>query len=118
MAASNPCMLFLGEIDKRTKTKPQTLSLSPGEGMDVYKCIVPLQHGGTINSHRAESPLLRLVEGKERWEASDHRQGVPPPKNWGGTEQNHTITFMVLKAKANVRRTSISSPRGISWALI
>ncbi|GFV47766.1 transposable element Tcb1 transposase [Trichonephila clavipes] len=34
---------------------------------------------------------------EERWEASD----LPPgalPQNWGGTELNHTVTCMVLKA--------------------
>ncbi|GFU86294.1 hypothetical protein TNCV_369501 [Trichonephila clavipes] len=44
----------------------------PGEGMDVCKCIVPARHGGTLNSHRAASLLVRFVEGETRWEASDH----------------------------------------------
>ncbi|GFU27415.1 uncharacterized protein TNCV_3323281 [Trichonephila clavipes] len=35
------------------------------------------------------------------WETPDHHQGVIPQKNWGGNEQNHTVTCMVLKAKAN-----------------
>ncbi|GFX27451.1 transposable element Tcb1 transposase [Trichonephila clavipes] len=30
--------------------------------MDVCKCIVPSRHGGTLNSRRAASPLVRLVE--------------------------------------------------------
>ncbi|GFU55098.1 uncharacterized protein TNCV_426041 [Trichonephila clavipes] len=34
--------------------------------MDVRKRIVPLLHGGTLNSCRAASPLARLVEGEER----------------------------------------------------
>ncbi|GFV25899.1 hypothetical protein TNCV_3868661 [Trichonephila clavipes] len=42
--------------------------------MDVCKCIVPLRHGGTLNSRRAASPLVWLVEGVERWEAPDHPQ--------------------------------------------
>ncbi|GFX50460.1 hypothetical protein TNCV_770321 [Trichonephila clavipes] len=42
-----------------------------GESMDVCKCIVPSRHWGTLNSHRAASPLVRLVEGEERWEAFD-----------------------------------------------
>ncbi|GFT07160.1 uncharacterized protein TNCV_1416501 [Trichonephila clavipes] len=42
------------------------------EGMDVCKCTVPPWHGGTLNSHRAASPLMRLVEGEERWDAPDH----------------------------------------------
>ncbi|GFV21790.1 HTH_Tnp_Tc3_2 domain-containing protein [Trichonephila clavipes] len=45
---------------------------NPGEGMDVYKCVVHLWHGDALNSRRAASPLVRLVEGEERWEA-------PPP---------------------------------------
>ncbi|GFU18236.1 hypothetical protein TNCV_1389021 [Trichonephila clavipes] len=43
--------------------------------MDVCKCIVPLRQGGTLNSRRAVSPLVRLVEGEERWDATDHPQG-------------------------------------------
>ncbi|GFY15169.1 hypothetical protein TNCV_1569821 [Trichonephila clavipes] len=34
--------------------------------MDVCKCIVPLRHGGTLNSGRATSPLVWLVDGIER----------------------------------------------------
>ncbi|GFW94460.1 hypothetical protein TNCV_2701811 [Trichonephila clavipes] len=60
--------------------------------MDVCKCIVTSRHLGTLNSRRAASPLIRLVEGKERWEASDHPQSYqsPPrvPLNRGGTEPN------------------------------
>ncbi|GFY08251.1 hypothetical protein TNCV_1356591 [Trichonephila clavipes] len=33
---------------------------------------MPLRNGGTLNSHRAASPLVRLVEGEERWEVPDH----------------------------------------------
>ncbi|GFW70859.1 hypothetical protein TNCV_3366091 [Trichonephila clavipes] len=44
------------------------LGLNPGEGMDVCKCIMPSRHGGTINSCRAASPLLRLMEGEKRSE--------------------------------------------------
>ncbi|GFX50106.1 hypothetical protein TNCV_772681 [Trichonephila clavipes] len=29
---------------------------------------------GTLNSHRAASPLVRLVEEEERWEAFDHHR--------------------------------------------
>ncbi|GFT15866.1 hypothetical protein TNCV_3314531 [Trichonephila clavipes] len=32
--------------------------------MDVCKCIVPLLHGDTLNSRRAASPLVGLVEGE------------------------------------------------------
>ncbi|GFV87450.1 uncharacterized protein TNCV_4034221 [Trichonephila clavipes] len=47
---------------------------NPGESMGVCKCIVPSRHWGTLNSHRAASPLVRLVEGEERWEAFDHHR--------------------------------------------
>ncbi|GFW89859.1 hypothetical protein TNCV_2425161 [Trichonephila clavipes] len=36
------------------------------------KCIVPLRHEVTLNSRRNESPLVRLVEDEDRWEAPDH----------------------------------------------
>ncbi|GFV24587.1 uncharacterized protein TNCV_1914491 [Trichonephila clavipes] len=67
--------------------------------MDVCKCTVPTRHGGTLNSRRA----VRLVEGEERWAASDYYQSVPP-LYWGGTEPNRTVTCVVLKATANDRR--------------
>ncbi|GFV64615.1 uncharacterized protein TNCV_3181111 [Trichonephila clavipes] len=70
--------------------------------MDVCKCIVPLRHGGTLNSRQAACPLVGLVEGEERWEAPGHPQDFLP-LNWGGTEQNRTVTCMVLKAKDNDR---------------
>ncbi|GFU96429.1 histone-lysine N-methyltransferase SETMAR [Trichonephila clavipes] len=64
---------------------------------------IPLRHWGTLNSRRAASTLVWLVEGR----------CLPPqgflPLNRGGTEQNGTVTCMVLKAKANGRRKN-SSP--------
>ncbi|GFX44166.1 uncharacterized protein TNCV_4119621 [Trichonephila clavipes] len=69
--------------------------------MDACKCIVHLGHGGTLNSRRASSPLVWLVE--ERCEAPDQPQGFLP-LNCGGTEQKCIVTCMVLKAKANDRR--------------
>ncbi|GFV34038.1 TBC1 domain family member 16 [Trichonephila clavipes] len=48
---------------------------------------------------------------REAREAPDHHQGVLP-QIWGGIEQNHTvITFMVLKATTNDRRTTSPLPR-------
>ncbi|GFX01172.1 uncharacterized protein TNCV_4581381 [Trichonephila clavipes] len=64
---------------------------------------LPSRHGGTLNSRRAASPLVGLVEGKEMWEALDHPQGVLP-QNWGETELNRSVTCMVLKGTANDRR--------------
>ncbi|GFX19860.1 uncharacterized protein TNCV_1434211 [Trichonephila clavipes] len=79
--------------------------------MDVSKCIVPSGHGGTtLNSSRAASPLMRFVEGEDRLEASDLPQDVLPQK-WGGTEQNRTVTSMVLKAKADIRRKNLALHR-------
>ncbi|GFX06072.1 zinc finger protein [Trichonephila clavipes] len=64
--------------------------------------MVPARHGGTLNNRRAAIPLGRLVEGEERWEASDHPQSVLP-QNWGRIEPNRTVTCKVLKATANDR---------------
>ncbi|GFX74258.1 uncharacterized protein TNCV_838121 [Trichonephila clavipes] len=71
--------------------------------MDICKCVVPLQHGGTLNSRQATSPLVWLEEGKEKWEAPAHPRGFLP-LNRDRSEQNNTVTRMVLKAKANERR--------------
>ncbi|GFW69873.1 uncharacterized protein TNCV_1403261 [Trichonephila clavipes] len=64
---------------------------------------MPPRHAGTLNSRRAASPLVRLVEEEERWEATDHPQG-DLPQNWGETELNHSVTYKMLKATANDRR--------------
>ncbi|GFX03455.1 uncharacterized protein TNCV_4634671 [Trichonephila clavipes] len=71
--------------------------------MDVCKYIVPLRHGGTLNSRRTASLLVWLEEGEERREAPGHSQGFLP-LNWDGTERYRSVTSMVLKAKANDRR--------------
>ncbi|GFU20766.1 DUF4817 domain-containing protein [Trichonephila clavipes] len=62
---------------------------------------------GTLNSSRAASRFVRLVEGEERWEAPDHHQGVFP-QNWGGTEQKRIVTCMVLKAKDDDKRKDLA----------
>ncbi|GFV90989.1 hypothetical protein TNCV_1248761 [Trichonephila clavipes] len=56
-----------------------------------------------------EPPLVWLVEG-ERWEAPGHPQGFLL-LNWGETEQNRTIPYMVLKAKVNDRRKFLALSR-------
>ncbi|GFX69316.1 cullin-4A [Trichonephila clavipes] len=91
---------------------PQGLGLNPGEDMGVCKCLVPSRHGGTLNSCRAASTLGRLLEGEERWVASDHPQGVLP-QNWGGTESNRIVTCMMLKPKANDRRKNLTLHRHV-----
>ncbi|GFX27051.1 LAM_G_DOMAIN domain-containing protein [Trichonephila clavipes] len=62
---------------------------------------MPSRH--TVNSRRAPSPLVTIVEGEKRWEAPNHFQEVFP-ENCGVTEQNRTVTCMVLKAKTNDRQ--------------
>ncbi|GFT03393.1 hypothetical protein TNCV_2985571 [Trichonephila clavipes] len=59
-----------------------------------------LRSMGYFNSRRAACPLVRLVEGKERWEAPEHSKGTLP-QNWGEIELNHSVTCMVLKATTN-----------------
>ncbi|GFW86523.1 uncharacterized protein TNCV_4333071 [Trichonephila clavipes] len=71
--------------------------------MDVCSRIVPSRHGGTLNSRRAASPLVRLVEGEERWEAPGHPLDVFP-LNWGETKLKRSVTCMVFKATDNDRR--------------
>ncbi|GFW94327.1 hypothetical protein TNCV_1432621 [Trichonephila clavipes] len=44
-------------------TVPSDLGSNPEEGMGVCKCLVPLRNRSTLNSRRAASPLVRLVEG-------------------------------------------------------
>ncbi|GFU48350.1 uncharacterized protein TNCV_3342431 [Trichonephila clavipes] len=88
----------------------RALGSNPGEGMDVCKHITLWRLEGTLSSRRIESPLLMLVGGKERRDASVYPQG-DLPQNWGGTEQNRTITCMVLKAKANDRHKNLSFSR-------
>ncbi|GFV44296.1 uncharacterized protein TNCV_4117731 [Trichonephila clavipes] len=77
--------------------------------MNVCKGAGPLQHGGTLNSRRAASPLERLVKGAERWETPDQPQGVFP-QNCGGNEPNRPVSCMVLKVTANNRHTTSPLP--------
>ncbi|GFX85786.1 hypothetical protein TNCV_2471881 [Trichonephila clavipes] len=44
-----------------------------------------------LNSHRAASPLMRLVKGEERWEAPNHLPGVLD-QNWCGKQPNCIVT--------------------------
>ncbi|GFW60136.1 hypothetical protein TNCV_1389491 [Trichonephila clavipes] len=55
---------------------------NPGKGKDICKYTVPSWHGITLNISRAASPLVRLVEKEEKWEALDQLQDVLP-QNWG-----------------------------------
>ncbi|GFW38937.1 hypothetical protein TNCV_1818781 [Trichonephila clavipes] len=69
----------LSEIELSFESNIIGLDSKPGEGIDVCKCIMLLWQGGILNSSRATSPLMGLVEGEERWEAPDHPQGFHPP---------------------------------------
>ncbi|GFW91489.1 transposable element Tcb2 transposase [Trichonephila clavipes] len=82
---------------------PKGMDLNPGEGMNVCKCVVPWRHGCTLQNRRPASPLVRLVEGKQRSEALALSRVFVLPQNWGGIELNHTVNFMVLKAIPNNR---------------
>ncbi|GFY15982.1 uncharacterized protein TNCV_1286271 [Trichonephila clavipes] len=86
---------------------PKGLGSNPIEGVDVCKSIVLLWHGDSLNSLRAASALMKLVEGQERWEAPDYLQGVLP-QNWSGIELNLTIICMVLKAMDDDRRKNLA----------
>ncbi|GFV80973.1 hypothetical protein TNCV_2269571 [Trichonephila clavipes] len=44
-----------------------SLGTNTGDDMDVCKYLMPSRHGGTQNSRRAASLLVRLVEEEERW---------------------------------------------------
>ncbi|GFV42074.1 uncharacterized protein TNCV_2602741 [Trichonephila clavipes] len=65
---------------------PLGLGSNPGKAMDAYKCIMPSWHYTfTLNNRQTTSPLVKLVEGEERWYAPDHAQGSLP-QNWVETE--------------------------------
>ncbi|GFT50279.1 hypothetical protein TNCV_4612571 [Trichonephila clavipes] len=74
---------------------------------------MPLKRRGTLKNCRAASPFVRLVEGKEWWEANKHHQGVHL-ENFGGTESNHIVPYMVLKATVYGRHTTVPLLRRIS----
>ncbi|GFU93641.1 uncharacterized protein TNCV_3018291 [Trichonephila clavipes] len=64
----------------------------------------PSDISGTLNSRRTTSPLVRLVEGEEKWgRILTTPQGFLP-LNWSETESNRTFTYMVLKATAKDKR--------------
>ncbi|GFW18369.1 hypothetical protein TNCV_1183971 [Trichonephila clavipes] len=68
----------LRENPSRTKT-----GKVPG-WLKTARCkrIVPLWHGSSLNSSRAASPLVWLVEGVEKREAPDHPRCPPSKLGW------------------------------------
>ncbi|GFY27353.1 hypothetical protein TNCV_2069731 [Trichonephila clavipes] len=81
------------------------------KGMDVCKCIVPLRHGGTLNSHRAAIPVLKSWWKEKRGEKPLTTPTLFSLKNWGGAEPNLTVTCMVFKTTSNDRRKSLTPCR-------
>ncbi|GFT24046.1 hypothetical protein TNCV_2063221 [Trichonephila clavipes] len=63
------CVVILLHHEGHIALYTTGLGSNPGEGIDVCKCIVPSRHGDTINSRRAASSFVRLVEGGKRWVA-------------------------------------------------
>ncbi|GFX45497.1 uncharacterized protein TNCV_2740341 [Trichonephila clavipes] len=101
-------LVILAATEPDPHVRSSHVDSNPEDGMDICKCIALLRHGGTLNSRRAASSFVWLVEGEEEREATGHPQGFLP-LNWGRTEKNRTVTCMVLKAKANDMRKN-SSP--------
>ncbi|GFW83569.1 hypothetical protein TNCV_2204181 [Trichonephila clavipes] len=59
---------------------PYCLGSNPGEDMDVWKMILSSWHVGTLNSRRAASSFMRLVELEERCDTPDSLSGCSPSK--------------------------------------
>ncbi|GFY08871.1 hypothetical protein TNCV_4660641 [Trichonephila clavipes] len=80
-----------GHIEQNVKNELLPLGRPTGIVVSDADC------GAVGTGCRATSPLVRLVEGEERWAASGHPQGILP-QNWGETELNRSVTCMVLKS--------------------
>ncbi|GFW48179.1 uncharacterized protein TNCV_1743621 [Trichonephila clavipes] len=104
-------------LSRRLSARQIFIVSDTAEALDIY----PSGHtsgivfsdadcGAVGPGRRVASPLIRLVEGKERWEDPDYPLGVFP-QNCDGTEPNRTVTCMVLKAKANDRRKTLALSR-------
>ncbi|GFU99370.1 uncharacterized protein TNCV_1751651 [Trichonephila clavipes] len=78
-----------------------TINKSQGQTMTI--CGLDLENPCFSHGQLIIRGMSELVEGKERLEVSDHPQSVLP-LNWGGTEPNRTVNWMVLKATVNDRR--------------
>ncbi|GFV95968.1 uncharacterized protein TNCV_2096371 [Trichonephila clavipes] len=78
---------------------PLGLGSNLGKDKDICKCIVPSRHGGTLNSRRAASPLVRFVAGKERWKAPNHLEDYFP--------QNRDAPIISLALGASISLSNI-----------
>ncbi|GFS68495.1 hypothetical protein TNCV_4584251 [Trichonephila clavipes] len=113
---SDPCV----EIGTRTSAAKMLgiihhqglygLGSNSGQDMDVCKYIVPSWRGGTLNSREAASPLVRLVAGDERREASDPPPGCSPSKLRWNRAKSYCHLYSTQGAMANDRRISSSLP--------
>ncbi|PRD21717.1 UNVERIFIED_CONTAM: hypothetical protein NCL1_51005 [Trichonephila clavipes] len=62
----------------------------------------------SVDFYILNSIQANLVEGEERWKASDHPQGALS-LNWGGTESNRTVTCMMINATTNVSSKTVKN---------
>ncbi|GFT92763.1 hypothetical protein TNCV_739511 [Trichonephila clavipes] len=70
------------------------------ESEDITRMVWPA-YSPDLNPIEHVRMSSREAGGKEREVGTpDHPQGVLP-QNWGGTEPNRTVTYIVLKAKGN-----------------
>ncbi|GFY32331.1 hypothetical protein TNCV_3558391 [Trichonephila clavipes] len=67
--------------------------------------IVSLRHEDT--TLRSAKTILRLVERAESLKAPNHPQGALP-QNFGGSETNHPVTCIMLKAEGNYMRKKLA----------
>ncbi|GFV85427.1 hypothetical protein TNCV_3772511 [Trichonephila clavipes] len=79
--------------------------------MDICECIVSSRHGGTLNSRRAASPLVRLVEREDRFPPGGATAYQLPPRSInrqvaGRVAKNYTN----LAVSPTFRYVSIESP--------
>ncbi|GFX80992.1 hypothetical protein TNCV_1909851 [Trichonephila clavipes] len=66
ISEDNQDMGDLNEMDFQPGTIRSRLGFESRESMYVCKCIVFFRPGGNVNSRRAASPHVRLVEREER----------------------------------------------------
>ncbi|GFY25514.1 hypothetical protein TNCV_2486341 [Trichonephila clavipes] len=74
-----------GDLDAKSANE-FGLGSNPGEGMAVCKCT--LRHGATLNSRRAVSPLLRLVEREESTSKSSKDPNPSDPERNTSSENS------------------------------
>ncbi|GFX89214.1 uncharacterized protein TNCV_1339131 [Trichonephila clavipes] len=81
---------------------PQGLGSNPGKDMDVCKCIVPLRHGGTLNSRRAASPRVVGGRGRENTLKPIFEEEIPATYE----KDNDKVEFHMDKACSNTSKST------------